>query len=380
MKSYRNIFFLLLLVALTSNVTAQDSLNFKGQLSLWSNYNPAGNLDLWFGGSYIPQMNYNIRLPDNKLIDFEVSAKLSASAGMNPFDTINASALLKPYRGWIRYSTSNFELRLGLQKINFGSASILRPLMWFDQLDPRDPLQLTDGVWALLCRYYFLNNANLWIWGLYGNKKPRGWEMAGTNKKYPEFGGRVQYPVSKGEVALSYHHRVDDTRGLDTSITAYPKIAENRVGIDGKWDLGIGLWFEGSWTGKGKNLGKYTNNEIVNIGADYTFGLGNGINIIVEQLISSYDEKAFSFSNVLSFTGLSASYPVGLFNNISAIVFYDWGNNSLYNFINWRRQLDKFSLYLMAYWNPENYRMPQFGTKEVLFAGKGIQIMLAINH
>ena len=103
-------------------------------------------------------------------------------------------------------------------------------------------------------------------------------------------------------------------------------------------------------------------------------------NIIVEQLISSYDEKAFSFSNVLSFTGLSASYPVGLFNNISAIVFYDWGNNSLYNFINWRRQLDKFSLYLMAYWNPENYRMPQFGTKEVLFAGKGIQIMLAINH
>jgi hypothetical protein len=24
--------------------------------------------------------------------------------------------------------------------------------------------------------------------------------------------------------------------------------------------------------------------------------------------------------------------------------------------------------------------MPQFGSKEVLFAGKGIQIMLAINH
>ena len=380
MKRYWNILLCLLLVAVPFKVTAQDSLSFKGQLYLWSNYNPAGSLDLWFGGRYIPQLNYDIRLPDNKLIDFELSASLFASTGMNPLDTIKANALIKPYRGWIRYSTSSFEIRLGLQKINFGSASILRPLMWFDQLDPRDQLQLTDGVWAILSRYYFSNNANLWLWVLYGNNKPRGWEMAGTNKKYPEFGGRVQYPVPKGEVALSYHHRVADTRGLETYLPAFPKVAENRIGIDGKWDLGIGLWFEGSWTTKNKNLGKYTNNEIVNIGTDYTFGLGNGLNIIVEQLIMSYDEKAFSFSNVLSFTGLSASYPVGLFNNVSAIVFYDCGNNSLYNFINWRRTLDKLSLYLMAYWNPENYRMPQPGSKDVLFAGKGIQIMIALNH
>ena len=60
----------------------------------------------------------------------------------------------------------------GLQKINFGSATMLRPLMWFDQVDPRDPLQLTDGVWGVLGRYYFLNNANIWLWGLYGNKNP----------------------------------------------------------------------------------------------------------------------------------------------------------------------------------------------------------------
>jgi hypothetical protein len=179
---------------------------------------------------------------------------------------------------------------------------------------------------------------------------------------------------------MSYHHRIADTRGLEKYFPAFPKVTENRVGIDGKWDLGIGLWFEGSWTGKGKNLGKYTNNEIVNIGTDYTFGLGNGLNIIVEQLMTSYDEKAFSFSNVLSFTCLSASYPVGLFNNISAIVFYEWENNSLYNFINWRLQLDKISLYLMAYWNPEKYNIPVQGSGQNIFAGKGIQILLAFNH
>lgn len=381
MNRYSNIvIFLLLMAGMPFNVTAQDSLNFKGQLSLWSNYNPAGTLDLWLGVRYIPQLNYNIQLAGNKLIDFELSANLSATAAMNPFDTINTDAFIKPYRGWIRYSSSNFELRLGLQKINFGSASILRPLMWFDKIDPRDPLQLTDGVWALLGRYYFLNNANLWIWGLYGNEKPRGWDIAGTNKNFPEFGGRLQYPIPKGELALSYHHRVANTQGIDTTLPAFPKVAENRLGIDGKWDLGVGLWFEASWTGAWKNLDKYTNKELINIGTDYTFGIGNGLNISAEQLIASYDEKAFLFSDPAFFTGLSVSYPVGLFSNLSGMFFYDWGNNSLYNFISWRRQLDKFSLYLMAYWNPEKYLLPNSGTKELMLAGKGIQIMLVFNH
>ena len=61
----------------------------------------------------------------------------------------------KPYRLWLRYSTSHLEIRAGLQKINFGSSNILRPLMWFDKMDFRDPLMLTDGVYALLGRYYF---------------------------------------------------------------------------------------------------------------------------------------------------------------------------------------------------------------------------------
>jgi len=54
-----------------------------------------------------------------------------------------------------------------LQKINFGSATLFRLLMWFDRIDPRDPLKLTDGVYGLLLRYYFHNNTNIWLWGLY---------------------------------------------------------------------------------------------------------------------------------------------------------------------------------------------------------------------
>jgi hypothetical protein len=75
---------------------------------------------------------------------------------MKDFNSFSSNGDIKPYRLWARYSTSQLEIRAGLQKINFGSANILRPLMWFDQMDPRDPLQLTDGVWGILGRYYTL--------------------------------------------------------------------------------------------------------------------------------------------------------------------------------------------------------------------------------
>ena len=93
-------------------------------------------------------------------------------------------------------------VRGGLQKINFGSANLLRPLMWFDQIDPRDPLQLTDGVWGILGRYYFLNNANIWVWGLIGNDQRKGWEVIPSVKNKPEFGFRVQMPIPGNYLSL----------------------------------------------------------------------------------------------------------------------------------------------------------------------------------
>lgn len=140
---------------------------------------------------------------------------------------------------------------MGLQKIDFGSATILRPLQWFNQIDPRDPLQLTNGVYGIMGRYTFLNNANIRIWGLYGNEKARGFDVVPTNNSIPEFGGRIQHPVPKGELAFSYHHRSANTKTLG-HVSALNKIPENRIGLDGKWDLGIGLWFEGVYIHKEK--------------------------------------------------------------------------------------------------------------------------------
>ncbi|MBT6007309.1 MAG: hypothetical protein HOG79_16435, partial [Prolixibacteraceae bacterium] len=222
--------------------TEQTQLQFKGQFSSVAHFNGDNELPLWLGGRYLPQLNYSIELPTNRLIDFEYSANFFGNAGLKPFSESDLSGKIKNYRAWARYSSKQFEIRAGLQKINFGSASILRPLMWFDQLDPRDPLRLTDGVWGVLTRYYFLNNANLWVWGLYGNKNPKGWEFAETTKNKPELGGRFQTPVPKGEAAISFHHRKATTFDLDENIPPFNEIPENRIGFDARFDMVVGWW------------------------------------------------------------------------------------------------------------------------------------------
>jgi len=386
MKNY--ILFSFIFIAFSINGIARvsskpegaDTLFFSGLLSSWGLYNQENSLPLLLGIRYIPTLNYTIKLLNDSKFDFEVAANILGSSAIHPFERTHEEGSLKPYRGWARYSTRQLEIRAGLQKINFGSAALLRPLMWFDQIDPRDPLQLTDGVWGLLGRYYFLNNANLWLWCLYGNDKSRPWDADKTNSKYPEFGGRIQTPVKKGEIGLSFHHRTTDTRGLAADVPAYPAVAENRIGLDGKWDLGIGLWFEGTYMNKSKYEGQFSNSEILNLGTDNTLGIGNGLHAVFEQLLLSYDKNAFAFSQPISFTGLSISYPVSLIDNLSLITYFDWTNKTAYNFLNLKRQFNKISFYIMAFWNPKNYQLPQQLNYGNYYAGKGIQLMLVYNH
>jgi len=360
-------------------VQAQDSLLFRGQLSSWINLNGTTALPVWTGGRYIPQVKSS-HTSASSLFDMEFSANIVGSAGIHPFDSVHAEGQIQPYRAWMRFSSHQFEIRLGLQKINFGSATMLRPLMWFDRMDPRDPLQLTNGVWGMLSRYYFLNNVNAWLWVLCGNHDPRGWDPVPTRKWTPEIGGRLQLPVPLGEVAVSYHHRTADNSTLNDMLQRYDRIPEHRIGFDAKWDLEAGVWIEGSWTRKSKNIGIFTHQEILDAGIDYTFSLGNGLYTAYEHLLVASDEKAFAFMNRTSFSLVTFSYPVGLFDKLSLIAFYNWTGRKLYNFLSWQKQYDNITLYLMAYWNPEQYQLPALTLSQDLFSGKGIQLMFVLNH
>ena len=384
-----NKFFTILLInsllvaqsfAQDSTSTFQSSLLFKGQLSTWAHFNPNNAYPLYLGGRYIPQLNYEIQFPNSKLLDFEASANIYGDVGIHFFDSASANGNISPYRIWARYSTEQLELRAGLQKIDFGTATMLRALRWFDQIDPRDPLQLTEGVWAGLSRYYFLNNVNVWIWLLYGNKNLKGMEVIKTKPNTLEIGGRLQFPVPRGESGLSYHHRIVDSEYLDGLVPSYSEIKENRIGLDAKWDLVVGLWLEAAWVNKNQDIGMLTNQEVFTVGTDYTFGVGSGLGISFEHMLIASDQTAFEFANTTNLTALSVMYPIGMFDTINAILYYDWNNKALYNFVNWYRQFDHTTLYVMGYWNPENNQLPTTGVAENLYGGVGIQVMFVLNH
>ncbi len=369
----------LLLITVTLSLAAQGTFRFSGQLSSWAAGTTGGELPLWGGARYIPQFNPGYDMDGSKL-DAELSANIYGSLGFRPFDTSTTAGDMKPYRLWMRYSTNQLEVRVGLQKLSFGSGMMLRPLMWFDRLDARDPLKLTEGVWGIMTRYFFLNNTNIWFWALYGNHEPRGWEAVPGNKKIPELGGRVQFPVPSGEFAVTYNHRIADSRDMAGMFTPYDKIPEDKVGFDAKWDLKTGLWIEGSFTHKGRDLGVLTNQLVLSAGVDYTFGVGNGLYAAFEQLVISQDAEPFAFTDPGAFSGLSVSYPVGLFDKFSMIIYCNWSEGNLYNFLQWQKQFNKTALYLMAYWNPESLALPAQTEASGIFAGRGIQFMFVYNH
>lgn len=359
-----------------------QSIDLQGQLSGWLNYNEANKAQTQVGLRYIPALSAETYFGSGLALRSEISMNGYGTADIHSFKDIKSEGKLKPYRIWLRFSTNQFELRAGLQKINFGSATLLRPLMWFDRLDPRDPLQLTDGVYALLGRYFFLNNANIWAWTLYGNDETKGWEMAPTAEKKPEFGGRVQLPVSRGELAVTYHHRTADYSGhpLKSLLTKNDHVLENRFGLDGKWDLGIGLWLEGGFVHQNLDTVNLRWQQRLTIGADYTFNIGNGLHVLYESLLLSAGKKINDFNDMMTLSALSVNYPPGLIDNLTGMLYYDWERKHWYRFLNWTRQYDRFSLNLIGFWNPDQLNIYQAQDDRGFFGGKGIQLMLTFNH
>ena len=328
------------------------------------------------GIRYIPEISFQHPVSQNYFVDAEISMNIF---GHTTMDFENPQNDFSPYRVWVRFAADQFEVRAGLQKINFGSATILRPLMWFDQIDPRDPLQITNGVYGVLLRYYFLNNANFWLWGLYGQDEPKGLEIVPSAKGSPELGGRFQIPLLKGDVAATFFRREMNLHNSPIGVFAQQNNKfENRYALDGKWDVGVGLWFEAAILKKDVPLEEFSEQHIFNIGLDYTFNFGNGLHVLSEYFV--YD-LAKNF-NTFKVVALLMDYNLDLFDQLMAMVYWDRENKNFYRYGGWRRIYDKWSFNLNFFWNPATNNLYNFADRnpEQQFSGKGLLFMFIYNH
>jgi len=311
---------------------------------------------------YKPEINIGLFQQNNKLVDTEFSYDLNLNyknKNDNDFEITG-----KLYRGWLRYSASQTEIRVGLQKINFGPAQILRSLQWFDNINPHDPTKTTEGVKAILGRYYFLNNTNIWLWGIWGDQNETSFNRFFYDEDNLEFGGRIQYPFQYCEAGFSVHHSPTDSLTFDT---------ETKYGLDLRWDMTLGFWIESS-------LNVYNNSEnnnysrLFTLGTDYTFGIGNGIYCLFEhQYFSDPQEDIWEPTVKSGASSLLISYPLGMFDLVRSIVSYSW-QSELYNFFfSYNRNYDYLSIYVNLFWNFDQGNHPNYNSNK---NSKSIQLIL----
>ncbi len=387
---FHECFFVVFAILISPCTVQPQTTLLRGQLSGWSFVSEKSWSDGQVGLRYIPEFSIEEIVSDKAAVDMEISLNAFGSEKFDSKDSFFDNGKLKAYRLWFRFATSQFEARAGLQKINFGPALLLRPLMWFDRIDPRDPLRLTDGVYGLLLRYTLLNNANVWLWGLYGNDKAKGWEIIPTKDHTIEYGGRMQYPLLTGEIAFSYHHReVDLNEGLlfDTSFTRFSNfskdnLTENRFALDGTWDIGVGLWFEAVVIHQDLDIFQFQYQNFFMVGTDYTFGLGNGLHVLGEHLLFSLSRNPFGTDEDINLSAMTADYNLGLLDRLRAIIYYNWETEQFLRFASWSRIYDKWSIFVNAFWNPEETVSIGFlsEAQATFGAGKGMQLIVVFNH
>lgn len=348
-------------------------IDFRGQLSAWSI--ESRDLGSWWNNSglrYIPQFSLKKPFGGGSFVDLEVSANGFVAYQSSDQDRDPEVEL---YRLKLRYAAPQMETRIGLQKLNFGPALLLRPLKWFDQLDPRDPLQLTEGVYGLRFRYDAMNNANIWFWALYGNEDLKGYESFPTSPETVEIGGRLQVPVPRGEVAATFH-----TRQVDAAILNARKFREYRMALDGRWDVGIGLWVESALQHQDEPNLPYEWQKMLTLGADYTFGIGSGLYVLAEHMTTAVSEEALQWDEDFQVSAFLVSYTLGFFDSLSAIGYYSWDLKKYGQYLGWQRTYDNLIFQVSAFHYPQSSGGALGSNQTALGAGYGGQLMIIYNH
>jgi len=339
---------LLIFIIIITSVCNLLSLDFSNRVSAYGDVTE-NNQDLGIDWTF--GLNHSLTYKN-----YSISGDYSLySQFKNEWDgQVDQEYDIKSYRYYLSLSKPQTELRVGLQRLNFGTAKILRALQWFDQIDPLDAYQVTSGIKAVLVRHHWLNNANVWFWGMLGSQELKGNELYEGNDKSLEYGGRIQYPTKIGDLGVTYHNR------------ELKSGHENRYGIDLRTDGVIGAWVESSFSYYNTVLPIPEYLLLTTLGLDYVFSLGNGVAITLENMVLADSKQRISsliYQELVS--ALLISYPIGLLDNIQILGSYAQESEEYLGSINWRRTYDYFAF--------------DFSMSDSKTIGTSLQIMITAN-
>ena len=354
----------------TSAATFAQPFSLKGQFwgnILHGNDPPASHSSFVTDLGYIPMLSLSRDLSIDRFVDLEWSYRMQYR--MYEEDVVFSS---KPYRLWLRYSSEKIEARLGLQKIAFGPAMVLRSLAWFDTIDPKDPTGQTDAVEAFRLRLFPTSSLAFWLWS------------TNNDRDTLSYGGRAELSTSIGEWGLTYHQ---DPAELGQSVGQFPIFISGphqRIALDYRYDGYFGFWFEGAGifadSKQDVELNRFT---LFTLGADYTIPVGSGLLIMAETMKINGPSTAADSSSKLTYTALMASLPINMLHHLMFIAQIDWDNSHIYNYLRWGITYDHFSLNFIFSISPkrDDYNIAkEYLQKTVAGFGTGLQFMLIYNH
>ncbi len=367
----------ILLVFISMTVEARWGLN--GLISGWTAAVEANPSCFAVGGRYLPRLWIISDLGTVSELSFRFDGSWE-SWGQALFSRGSRSVWQgksRLFRCEAALLGSQWDIHLGQQKLNFGSAVLLRPLRWFDNLDIRDPLQLTSGVWALVGRYVFLNNVNLRGWLMAGDTSHLAGSVAPAFNRGPEWGGRAQIPWKSGEWALTWHKRRVETVEESTHFL----LDEYRGAIDAKWDWILGWWIEAmaayqSQTG----LTARQWYSAATFGLDYTFAWGEGLRLTGEMMLLKNSVSFWRRGTGNLLGALMADYPLNLLDRARAVVWIERRTGQCSYSIDWERLYDRWRFSTILIRNPHSSDV--FHGQSGLFqhTGWAFQFMFSYNY
>lgn len=99
-----------------------------------------------------------------------------------------------------------------------------------------------------------------------------------------------------------------------------------------------------------------------------------------EQLINQSSADALTGGDATGFSAFSLDYPLGITDRIRGMAFCAWETREWYRFLTWQRVTDRWSFYIIGFWNPESYRIFANQQGKSVFIGRGIEVMIVLNH
>ena len=320
------------------NVVA-NTLSFNGQFwSLGYQDNQISNsYNLQLG--YIPKMSFSYVINNQSIIDFEYDYYILKNH--NNYDDNKITT--NKYRSWVRFSNNNLDIRIGLQKIAFGTALFLRSLAWFDSLDFTVTTEQTYGVEGLRFRYYPSNSLAIWFW------------IIENNISNPSYGSRLEMSNLIGDWGFTYYQDADSTKHSPYQfIESNQQIIRenNRLGIDYRYDGNFGFWIEGCYYIVKKHEDVYFNKfSFLTLGFDYTIPTSKGILLSTETMFSHMPLNHNASDLLISLhndknvhTIFHLSCPIDMINNLTFYSLRDWDRSITDNFVRWSTTYDSFNI------------------------------------